>query len=466
MGDRPRLIHQSSPLDELAKTHFNTLIVGGGIVGAGILRDLSLHGIDTLLVEKKDFSSQTSQSSSKMLHGGIRYLENFDFALVYEALHEKNLWIKLAPHLAKAQKFYLPIFKDSIRPLWMVRCGIFLYDFLSDFKNLARGFSDASQTKKSVAHIRESGLKGAGIYSDAIVDDGKLTIEVILDAVQNSNAIAASYIDANAITKLENGLYKCILKDDLCGITKEITCENLVIATGPFTDKFMRNLDFVKWNDVLLPSKGSHIWVDRKDFDLKSPVLLTPNDGRVIFVIPHDNRVLIGTTEEKVSGDYFDIKPDESEIVYLLENMKEYFPSANITKEKIISSFCGIRPLVKEDTGTNRSQTAREHKVFQPSKSMFVIVGGKYTTFRTMGQDITAQIVKSQNKSYNCDKTKSPLRVRCQYNFFHRPELSTERLEKIIRNEKPRTFEDIEERRILCDNYEQVLKDYLLKHTL
>lgn len=466
MGNRQHLIHQVSPLDELEKDHFNTIVVGGGIVGAGIFRDLSLHNVETLLLEKKDFASQTSQASSKMLHGGIRYLENFDFALVYEALHEKNLWLKLTPHLAKAEKFYLPVYKDSLRPLWMVRLGIYFYDFLSNFQNLAGGFSDKKDTIKKINHIRSKGLKGSGIYSDAIVDDGKLTLEVIMDALNSAKSRAISYIDVSVSRKLENGNYECLLQDDLTGKSKTVTCENLVISTGPFTDQFMSKVDFIKWENVLLPSKGSHIWIDRERFNLDHPVLLTPKDGRVIFVIPHDNRVLIGTTEEKVDKELFDIKPSEKEIDYLIENLEEFFPSAKICKDDIQSSFAGIRPLVKDDSTTNRGQTAREHKVIQPCSNMYVIVGGKYTTFRTMAQGIVSQVVKKQMKSYNPSRTKSPLRKKCQYNFFTRPELTAEKIDQIIHNELPRTIEDIASRRVLCDNFQEVLKQYFLKHTL
>ncbi|WP_127715973.1 glycerol-3-phosphate dehydrogenase/oxidase [Halobacteriovorax sp. HLS] len=466
MGDGSQLIHNISPLDELSKSHFNSLIVGGGIVGAGILRDLALHDVDTLLLEKKDFSSQTSQSSSKMLHGGIRYLENLDFALVYEALHEKNLWIKLAPHLAKAEKFYLPVYSDSLRPLWMVRAGIFLYDFLSSFQNLSRGFATKDETLDALKFIRSKGLKGAGIYSDAIVDDGKLTLEVIMDSLECPNALAISYIDVSVTKKLSDGHYECLATDELTGVQKVLTCENLIIATGPFTDHFMNKINFLEWEDVLLPSKGSHIWLDRKDFDLHSPVLLTPNDGRVIFVIPHDNRVLVGTTEVAVEEDYFDVKPTQEEIDYLLENLMDFFPDANITKDKILGSFAGIRPLVKEDSTLNKGKTAREHKVIQPDNGMFVIVGGKYTTFRTMAQDITAQVIRRQHLSYNPNKTKQPLRKKCQHNFFNRPEVTVEVLEDIISNELPRTYEDIEKRRMLTNDFKEVMQKYYQKHTL
>lgn len=466
MGDRQQLIHQVSPLDTMEKSHVDTLIVGGGIVGAGIIRDLSLHGVDCLLVDKKDFSSQTSQNSSKMLHGGIRYLENFDFALVYEALHEKNLWLKLAPHIVKEGRFFLPVFKDSLRPMWMVRVGIFLYDLLSNFQNSTRGSATTSQTVKSIPHIRKENLKGSGIYSDAIVDDGKLTLEVIMDSLENKNALAFNYISANNIKKNKQGHYVCTLKDELINTSKEITCNNLVIATGPFTDQFMENIPQVKWTPKLLPSKGSHLWIDKSDFDLSTPVVLTPKDGRVIFVIPHDGRVLVGTTEEEVENNFFDITPSEKEIKYLLKNLNEFFPSAKIDESKIQGCFAGIRPLVKEDDGSNLGKTAREHKIFQPMRNMYVIVGGKLTTFRTMSQEITSHIIESNNIPYNPDKTKCPLKVKCQHNFFHKPELNSEILDKIIHRELPRTFEDIKKRRVLSGNCDQIIQEYLTKHTI
>lgn len=467
MDNRQQLIHSTSPLLELPKKHFNTVIIGGGIVGAGILRDLSLHGVDSLLIEKKDFSSQTSNKSSKMLHGGIRYLENFDFALVHEALAEKNLWLKLAPHLCKEEMFYLPVYKDSLRPLWMIRMGIFLYDFLSNFENASRGFADHETTLKEIIHIKKEKLSGAGIYSDAIVDDGKLGLEVIMDALENPNARALNYTNASNIEKDSKGLYHLRITDELTGDNRDITCDNLVIATGPFTDKFIKkNITQIEWTDKLLPSKGSHIWIKRSDFPLEHPVLLTPNDGRVIFVIPHHDRVLIGTTEEKAEGDYFDLTPSQKEIDYLLDNLKEFFPTSEINESHITDKFSGIRPLVKEDGANNRGKTAREHKVYSPLSNMYVIVGGKYTTFRTMAQDVTREIIKKQKISYNPNKTKTPLRVKCQYNFFYKPKLTKEIIAKIIKNELPRTYEDLEFRRAHSEEFSQVLEEYFTKHTI
>ena len=155
---------------------YHTVIIGGGIVGAGIFRDLSLHNSDTLLIEKGDFSSQTSSKSSKMLHGGIRYLENFDFKLVFEALHEKNLWLKLAPHLCYEQGFFLPIHKNSKRPLWMIKIGLFLYDLLSQFKNRPHKMFSKDEIIQKFPQINPEGLSGGGLYYDGVMDDFKITL--------------------------------------------------------------------------------------------------------------------------------------------------------------------------------------------------------------------------------------------------------------------------------------------------
>ena len=179
-------IKDSIDLNKLSN-NFDVAVIGGGIVGAGIIRDLALHGINAILIDKKDFSSQTSSKSSKMLHGGIRYLENYDFDLVFEALQEKNFWLKSTPHLCYESKFYLPIFKDSIRPLWMIKLGLFLYDALSLFTQSPHQLLNKQQTLKELPSLHNSNLKGSGIYHDAVVDDYRMTIEILVDAKKIGN---------------------------------------------------------------------------------------------------------------------------------------------------------------------------------------------------------------------------------------------------------------------------------------
>ncbi len=428
------------------ENHYPALVVGGGIVGAGIFRDLSIHGIPTLLVEKKDFSSQTSQSSSKMLHGGIRYLENLDFALVWEALHEKNLWLKLAPHLCKEKAFYMPVYKDALRPLWMVRCGLMLYDFLSSYQNSPYQVLGKEESLKKLNHLRSEGLTGSGIYYDAIVDDAKLTLEVIYDGLIEKNSQALNHVSLESVEKKDN-IYKCHLKDTLSGDMRVITTDNLIFATGPFTDHLMKKLDIVKWENKLLPSKGSHLWISKKSLNIDHPVVLTPKDGRVIFVIPQNEKVLVGTTEVQPEEDFFDVKASHLEIDYLIHNLNEYFPGAKVSKSSILSTFSGIRPLVKDESG-DKGKTAREHKLYQPRSNMYLMLGGKYTTFRVMASDVAREICSKYRIPYNSNKTKSPLRQTSAVLPFDSSTLTRENVMLALEFEKVRTFEDLISRRL------------------
>ncbi len=435
-----------SPIDQI-DDEYEALIVGGGIVGAGIFRDLSLHGLKCLLIDKKDFSSQTSQSSSKMLHGGIRYLENFDFKLVWEALHEKNLWLKLAPHLTCDKPFILPIYEDSKWPLWMTRIGLAIYDFLSGFQNVRHEIIQKDEVIKRLPGIKEDGLRGAGVYHDAIVDDAKLALEVILDGIKDHQSFAANYIEMESFEN--HGKYNFVfLKDTLIPEKrKRVTCKELVFALGPFTDKVLSNSKNINWSPILLPSKGSHLWIKKESLPIKDPMVLQTSDLRIIFVIPQKNSVLVGTTEEKINGDYFDLIPTKKEINYLLENLKIFFPKYNFSENDILSSFSGIRPLVRGGSD-NLGKTARDAKTYQPYPNVFAIAGGKYTTFRLMGQGISRIIVGRNNLPYNHTLTERDLRHRLKVPSFKKIDFDENLISSIIKEEYVRTFEDLVYRRL------------------
>ena len=282
-----------------------------------------------------------------MLHGGIRYLENFDFQLVWEALHEKDLWLKLTPHLAYPEEFYLPVYKDSLRPLWMVRIGLFIYDLLSQFKNLPNRVTNKKKTLDTFPDLKSEGLTGAGVYSDAVMDDAKITLECIYDGLLEKQSYACNHTSLAAL-EIEEDHYNLTLKDELTGSTRLIKVEHLIFTTGPFTDKLMSELNCFKWEPKLSLSRGSHIWLTGERLPLKSPMVLTPKDGRVIFVIPQTgNRVLVGTTE--VEGEAtFNQVPSQEEIEYLITNLNEFFPKLSLSQEDIVSSFAGSRPLVRD----------------------------------------------------------------------------------------------------------------------
>ena len=275
----------SSPLANIEKC-YSVLIVGGGIVGAGIFRDLSLHRIPCLLIDKKDFSSQTSHSSSKILHGGIRYLETMDFALIREASQEKKHWITQAPHLCRELPFYLPIFRDSLRPLWKIKVGLTLYDALSCWTGPRHSLVGAEETLRSIPCLREEGLRGAGIYHDAIVDDVKLALEVIYDGLFEDCSEAINHVELRELGRGRMRNYRAFLRDSLTGEEKTVEADDIVFATGPFTDRLLQNLKIISWHPKLLPSQGSHLWLEREALPLEHPVLLTPRDGKGTFCYP------------------------------------------------------------------------------------------------------------------------------------------------------------------------------------
>ncbi len=431
---------------EQAKLDYDVIIIGAGITGAGLFRDLALHGQKVLLVDKGDFTSQTSQSSSKMLHGGIRYLENFDFKLVWEALHEKNLWTKIAPHLCYESEFLLPIYKGAKRPLWMIKIGLFLYDLLSNFSNSPHKILNKSQTLSKIPDLKKENLRGSGLYYDAIMDDAKITLECIYDGLLENGCEALNYHEAISFKHFEN-YNEVTIRDTLKDSSKTYKAKEVIFALGPFTDKVLHNLLPI-WHDILVPSKGIHIWLKAESINLHSPLLLQAQGNRVIFVIPRNNAILVGTTETQVNEEMFDIKAHDDEIEYLLDQLKDYFPEFSGDKSEVLSSFAGIRPLVKDSDTTDLGKTAREHKVFQPFSNTYVIAGGKYTTFRVMGQEITRDILSKSEIKYNCNKTRRPLRVKSTIASFPIPTITLEMVLKSIKTEKVRTMDDLIRRRI------------------
>jgi glycerol-3-phosphate dehydrogenase len=428
------------------KDFYDVIVIGGGIVGCGIFRDLALHGSSCLLLEKGDFAAQTSARSSKMLHGGIRYLEHFEFNLVKEALHEKNLWLKLAPHLCQELPFHLPIYKESKYPLFMLRAGLLLYDFLSGFQNSPFSILNAEKTLEHIPGLKKEGLRGSGVYYDAIVDDAKLALECLYDGLYENNGQALNYFEVTSVTR-EHNSWRVEAKDQLNGDSIQARAKHIVVATGPFTDTFLGKLNFIPWEPKLLPSKGIHIWLEGNAMNLKGPMVLQTYDERIIFVIPQRGHILVGTTESKTQEDFFNIEATQEEVDYLLENLKAFFPDQKINDSQILSAYAGIRPLVRGE-GSDRGKTSRVHALYRPHSHAHVIVGGKYTTFRVMAQEITEQILSMENKTYNPLKTLAPLRIHSQISPFAQQEVKVEDLKSILANERVRTYADIMVRRL------------------
>ena len=434
------------------KNHWDTLIIGGGITGIGIFRDLCLHSQEALLVDRGDFSSQTSSASSKMLHGGIRYLEHGNFALVREALGEKTLWCRLAGHLVKERAFILPVYTHSPRPLWQVRAGLFLYGLLSGFRHRSHGVLNPQDVLARLPGLETQGLLGAGLYYDAVMDDARMALEILYDALERHRGNRALGHTALADVFLrDDHSYGCLLRDTLTGREKSITCRYLVVAAGPFTDRLLGSFPFIRWQPVLHPSKGSHFYLRQKALPLKEATVLTVTRGRVLFVIPQGEKVLVGTTEVSPREDDF-TRPtmEKGERDSLLNQVRDYFPGASVSREDILSDFSGIRPLVRsrgvrhEDT----SSTSRRHHIYRPRSTLFVVVGGKYTTFRIMARDVVGALFRKKGLCYRPHLSLSPLLKKSVVSSPGRKAIGRGEIEKIIETEFPRNLDDLIIRRL------------------
>jgi glycerol-3-phosphate dehydrogenase len=443
--------------DRQIKSYYNTVIIGGGINGIGIFRDLALHGVDTLLCDAYDFCSQTSQSSSKMLHGGIRYLETLDFDLISEALQEKSTWLKLAPGHCYEQDFYLPTYKDSKYPLPALWFGLKFYDALSKYKNSSSYTIGRKKTISLFPTLKQESLRGSGVYYDAIVDDIKLGLDCLWDALEEPNASAINYLELIRFEKDND--YKLFLRDKLTNTVHEVYCKNLSFATGPFTDKLMDQLKVDHWKKLLVPNKGIHLWLKPESINISKPMVLRSRDDRMVFVIPQRNKILVGTTEHLIEKVEFNNTASQQEVTYLLGVLNSYFPKSQVAQNSILSTFAGIRPLVLEPNQKDISKISRKHIVVRPFENCYALLGGKYTTFRVMAQDVAKPIVQSNRRSYNSNLTLNPLRRVSAHNSFDLQTITKELIEKIVATEKVTSFDDLLVRRLANNSFSHLTSE-------
>ena len=374
-----------SHLQNLEDT-FDLLIVGGGITGAGVARDAASRGMKVALVEKNDFAFGASSRSTKLIHGGLRYLENLEFGLVFEALSERQKLFEIAPHLVHPTRFLLPIYDDSRVGMFKMGCGMWLYDLLAMFRGGSHEQLDRGDTLQRIPFLKSRGLLGSYVYSDAYMDDDRLVLETLRSANEMA-AICLNYVSAEAPVFLDgkiNGL-KC--KDRLTGRNFSIRAKHVVSTVGPWTDIFAPQL-LDDWKKLLKPSKGIHLTLDHDRFPVENSVVLTDDEkGRIVFAIPRDEMVVVGTTDTAFNGDPSDVSAQKEDVIYLNNLLNEYFPEAKLEISDYISSYAGVRPLV--DTGTESvGKTSREHTILSDARGVTFVAGGKYTTYRKMAEEI------------------------------------------------------------------------------
>jgi glycerol-3-phosphate dehydrogenase len=383
--------------EELQTKEFDVLIIGGGITGAGIALDAVLRGLKVALIEKQDFGAGTSSRSTKLVHGGLRYLENLEFKLVHEVGKERETVHKNAPHLVIPTKMLLPIVKNGSLGKFTTSIGLLVYDFLAGVKKSEKRIMlSKKQTLNREPIINPDILKGGALYYEYKTDDARLVIETLKKA-NSLGAVAASYCP------FKEFLYK---DEKVCGVKAydlldskafEIKAKVVINATGPWVDRIRTNDGEIKGKRLHI-TKGIHIVVDKKKLPINNAIYFDVEDGRMIFAIPKKNKVYIGTTDTDYTGNYENPEITKDDVSYLLSAANKLFPSITLDISDIESSWSGLRPLIHTD-GKSPSEMSRKDEIFYSTTGLISIAGGKLTGYRKMAERIVDIVLKKLSKS-------------------------------------------------------------------
>lgn len=362
------------------------LIIGAGITGAGIARDAAMRGIRTALVDKGDFAAGTSSHSSRLIHGGLRYLEHRYWSLVFEASRERRVLLNIAPHLVRPRSFLFPVHEGARVSRWMLEAGLWLYDLLAMFRNVQRHerLSKRALLRAEPA-LRSRGLKGGARYWDARCDDARLTLANVRDAARYG-ALVANYAEVDRLETADGQTRGARVTDLVTGMRYGIRASVVVNATGPWSDQWLATEGR---EPVLLLSKGAHVMVPRHRVGNHEAITITsPIDGRVMFVVPWGDLTYVGTTETTTDDGPDEVEADAADVVYLLRSANAFFPEARLTPEDVISTWAGLRPLLKPSDDGAPGAASREHAILESDSGLISIVGGKLTTYRDMAAEL------------------------------------------------------------------------------
>ncbi len=397
--------NRAKVVEDIQYRFFDLIVVGGGITGAGIALDATARGLKTLLVEKKDFASGTSSKSTKLIHGGLRYLKQFDFQLVKETGTERATVHKLAPHLVVPEKMLLPIVKGGTYGKWASSLGLKVYDLLAGVsKSDARKMLSAEETFEKEPLLDQSDLLGGGYYAEYRTDDARLTIEVIKRAVK-LGAVAVNYLEVKDFLYKDNLVagIKCI--DHQSEKEFAIHSKSVVSATGPWVDK-LRAINKSLNGKRLHLTKGVHLVVEKEKLPVQQSLYFDVPDGRMIFAIPRGNKTYFGTTDTDYKEDIDNVSCDKKDADYLINAVNETLPSVDIKVEDIESTWAGLRPLIHSE-GKSASELSRKDEIFESPNGLISIAGGKLTGYRKMSErvvDLVLEKLSIENKECTTDK--------------------------------------------------------------
>lgn len=439
-------------LSELETSKFDLLVVGGGIVGAGVARDAALRGLRIALIDQNDFAFGTSSRSSRLLHGGLRYLAQGRIQLVREANREKNILHRIAPHLAQPLPFVFPTYRGTPWKKWKLRLGVWLYDLLAGGRRLGRSRAlGRTATIETLPGINSDRLTGAVEYFDGFTNDSRLVIDTIRSAHQAA-AVVGNYIRYVDSTKQKDH-WVCELTDTQTGQNLQLRTRAIVNATGPWSDLIPHS------STQLRLTKGVHLIVPRERLPVHQAVVMTEGK-RILFIIPWQERLILGTTDTDYQGPVETPDCSREDVDYIFSITNRFFPKLELQYSDLISTWSGIRPLVFDSKG-GPSDTSRTHRITSPHSGWWDIAGGKLTTYRLMAEQTVDQVVGFLGQSVRpCETADQPLLPATETGFssLFPPEVNRDAIQHFCDQEWTMELSDLMIRRTSWSYYH---KDHL-----
>ncbi|CAM4132927.1 glycerol-3-phosphate dehydrogenase/oxidase [Zobellia roscoffensis] len=389
-------LDRAKTIQELTNDTYDLVVIGGGITGGGIALDAASRGLKVALVEKGDFASGTSSKSTKLIHGGLRYLKQFDFWLVKEVGSERAIVHKLAPHLVLPEKMLLPLIENGSYGKWLTSIGLKVYDILAQVTGEdKRKMLEKKEAMKLEPLLPKKIVKGAGYYAEYRTDDARLTIENIKSSLL-FGAQALNYASVEDFVYVDDKVAGVKVKDGVSGATFSIKSKYVISAAGPWVDE-LRSTNNSKKGKQLHLTKGVHLVFPKEKLPIKQSVYFDVPDGRMMFAIPRGKITYVGTTDTNFNKDKDNVRTDLADAIYLISAVNNMFPSINLEMEDIISSWAGLRPLIHEE-GKSASELSRKDEIFTSDTGLISIAGGKLTGYRKMAERVVDRIAKKMEE--------------------------------------------------------------------
>ncbi|EPY07006.1 glycerol-3-phosphate dehydrogenase, partial [Paenibacillus alvei TS-15] len=383
---------RKSIVQAMGQKPLDVIVIGGGITGAGISLDATTRGLRTALFEMQDFAAGTSSRSTKLVHGGLRYLKQFDVKTVAEVGKERAIVYENGPHVTTPEWMLLPLHRGGTFGKFSTGIGLRVYDFLAGVKRSERRrMLSEQETLSREPLLKQEGLLGGGYYVEYRTDDARLTMEVMKEAVRNG-AMALNYMKVDSFLYENGKIVGVRVVDQLDGEAFEFRAKKIINAAGPWVDE-LRNKDHSKTGKHLQLSKGVHLVIDQSKFPLKQAIYFDTPDGRMVFAIPRDGKTYVGTTDTFYKADPVQPVMTKEDRDYIMKAIHYMFPSLQLTADDIESSWAGVRPLIYEE-GKNASEISRRDEIWQSPSGLITIAGGKLTGYRKMAEMIVDLVMK------------------------------------------------------------------------